>query len=233
MHASTWTSTCGRRRHYRARGLDRADLVVGELHRDEQSWTGPRRAPRSGRTDRARRHRPRSLRLRCGDMHRARRVLDRRRHDVRGRIRRATAPHMAVFTASVPLAVKTTSRGRAPRRRDLLARASSSGASPAPRRGAVRGRRGDRAGTAASPRMPRGAAATWTRGRDTRRTSAASNARDAVIVARGTALGEQRVRVAVEAGEHPADHARSTEHTTWGVLLGRVAERALLGDDLQ
>src|SRR5439155_20827984 len=66
-----------------------------------------------------------------------------------------------------------------------------------------------------------------------RRTTAASDGRDAVIVARGAALGEQRVRLPVEAGEHPADHAPIDRTHDVRVLRGCVAERALLGDDLQ
>ena len=38
MHASTWTSTPSLAPPVALRGLDRADLVVGELHRDERGF---------------------------------------------------------------------------------------------------------------------------------------------------------------------------------------------------
>src|SRR6266536_423229 len=148
---------------------------------------------------------------------------------------RATAPHTAVLIASVPLAVNTTSRGRAPRSVATCSRAPSSATRVAlpsewSRPGSAWCSR--RYGTIASNASGRsGDVDAWSR--YARRTTAASDRGDAVIVAGRAALGEQRARLPVQAGEHPADHAPVDRAHDVRVLLGRVAERALLGDDLE
>ena len=107
----------------------------------------------------------------------------------RGRPAR-TAPQIAVLTASVPLAVNTTSRGRAPKqRRDLLARVldrdpgdAALGVQPAGV-AVVLAR-----GTGASRRARPGAAARTTRDRGRRAPRrVVSDAGDAVVVAVGAA----------------------------------------------
>ena len=52
-------------------------------------------------------------------------MLDRGGDHVCGAARAPSAPHTAVFTASVPVAVNTTSRGRAPKRAATCSRADS------------------------------------------------------------------------------------------------------------
>ncbi len=60
-----------------------------------------------------------------------------------------------------------------------------------------------------------------------------SDTRDAVHVAAGPALGDRRLRLAVQPFEHPANHSGvdSTEHVR--VLLGSFPEGAVLVDELQ
>ena len=111
------------RRAHLGRRLHGADFVVRELHADERG-VGAHRVDDRGRVeppepiDADHGHVGRAARDRVAHA----RVLDRGRHDVPGAAR-ANAPATAVFTASVPDDVNTTSRGRAPKNaRDLLAR---------------------------------------------------------------------------------------------------------------
>ena len=107
--------------------LERADLVVGELDRDERGVGADRadhlvgvEAPGAVDADLGDRE---PVGAPAGVEHR--RVLDGGGDDVTVSPARASAPQIAVLTASVPLDVNTTSRGRAPNSAATCSRAVS------------------------------------------------------------------------------------------------------------
>ena len=155
------------------------------------------------------------------------RVLDRGGDDARRRARPAAPPpQIAWLTASVPLAVNTTSRGRAPNSAATCSRASST---------ATRVTRPSACRRAGSPwcsreerehRLERGGP--QRRGRRVVEVRACghgresdSDAGDAVVVAVGPARLEDRLRVAVEPGHQPADQARGRPRRRRAGTAGR------------
>ena len=116
--------------------LHRADLVVRELDADQACLRPTASTTASGST-RPARSTPTTVTSTAAAVERVThaRVLDRGRHDVPAA--GAGDTHDAVFTASVPDEVNTTSRGRAPKNAATCSRAfSSATASPGPRRAA-------------------------------------------------------------------------------------------------
>ena len=176
--ASTWNSTprCGADASRSvAQRLDRADLVVGEHAGDTGSCARRCAASTSVRVDAGRSGRPAARRPRSRTSRGAQRVTTAWCSTALVTIRwplalpAQAAPLSARLVASVPPAVKTISRGsRADGgRRSARAphRAPCAPAAPEAREPTT-GCRSRRSGAAASPRAPRGAAASWPRGRD-------------------------------------------------------------------
>ena len=194
------------------RGLHRADLVVRELHRNQlRIGTGyaPTTATGSKRPDPVDTDVGHFAAHPPADRVAHARVLDLGGHHRPGhRPPRASAPHTAVFTDSVPDAVNTTSRGLAPKNAATCACASSTATcSRALRRGAVPDRRDARGERGASrPARPDERAGRRVIELHARQCDAL-RPRDAVVVAVRATLLDLRIGLAVETFEHSLDHA--------------------------
>ena len=172
-HASTWTMTSRSLRTVGdlGRRLERAHLVVGELHRDQRGVGADRVEHLAGVEPAGAVHTDRGDvgSRRPGTRFQDRRVLDRGGHDVSAAVTRDRTPDRGVHRLGAARREHHLSRSCAEERGDGLARLlDRDPCRRDPPRGDVPDRRDARGGTATSRRAPRGGGARTTRDRGRR-----------------------------------------------------------------